>query len=290
MANIFTQPYPLPNNKKTAFLICSFAGIIIFSIFYFFQPFGLNNENQNLIVKIGLLYGLVTFIISLLITVGLTGLFPKTFDEKKWTVIKEIVFLLFIVGSIALVNLLATQFFYKLSFSFSGFFSILKYTFGFALFLVLFSVLFKQQLLVQKYKSEAKNINENRIKKDIISEEMTPRIEIVRFIGDNISEELEIEAGDFLCAEAEENYITIYYLNNHNLKKVIFRMSLKKLENQNNLPHYFFRCHKSFYVNLNNVSQLSGNAQGYKLNINLLPFLVPVSRSLNATIKQKITL
>ncbi len=40
------------------------------------------------------------------------------------------------------------------------------------------------------------------------------------------------------------------------------------------------RCHKSYIVNLNKVNRISGNAKGYKLQIDELDFLIPVSRSL----------
>lgn len=290
MIKIFSQPYPFQNNKKTALFICVSAGLIIFSIFYFFKPFGLENSTNGLSAKIGLLYGLVTFVVSITLTVLLPIMFPKVFEEKNWIVIKEITFLLFIVSCIAIANVIATNIFYKLSFSFAGLLNMLKYTFSFAVFPVLFSVLCKQQLLVRKYKTEANNINEYRAKKEILPKENILFDEKAVFVGDNASEKLEILASDFICAESEENYTTFYYLQENNLKKILFRVSLKKLENQNLKIASFYRCHKSFYVNLNKVKQLSGNAQGYKLHCEYLPFLIPVSRSLNGIIKQKITL
>lgn len=288
MVNIFFQPYPCQSDRKTALFICVAAGIIIFSIFYFFKPFGLENDTNELAAQVGLLYGLVTFVVSLTVTVLLPIFFPKIFEEKAWIVIKEIVFLLFIVSCIAIANVIATNIFYQLSFSFVGLITMLKYTFSFAIFPILFSVLFKQQLLVKKYKNEANYINQNRAKKEILTTEINLDLAKAVFVGDNASEELEIVASDFICAEAEENYTSLYYLQEYNLKKALFRVSLKKLENQNeHLPH-FFRCHKSFYVNLDKVTQLTGNAQGYKLHCEHLTFLVPVSRSLNGIIKQKI--
>jgi LytTr DNA-binding domain len=289
MLHIFLQPYPFQNNKKTAVIICTIAGLIIFSIFCFFKPFGLENDTSGLYFKVGLLYGLVTFVVSAALTVSLPTLFPKVFEEKNWIVIKEIGFLLFIVSCIAIANVVATNVFYRLSFSMAGLLSMLKYTFSFAIFPVLFSVLFKQQLLVKKYKTEANFINQNRIKKDNLPIKVTSENEKAVFIGDNANEKLEIDGSNFICAESEENYTTLYYLENESIKKTLFRVSLKKLENQNEKLPNFYRCHKSFYVNLDKVNQLSGNAQGYKLHFEHLQFFIPVSRSLNAVIKQKIT-
>lgn len=288
MQNIFLQPYPFQSNKKTAFIICVTAGIIIFSIFYFFKPFGLQNNSNESTFLIGLLYGSVTFAVSLIVSLSLPLLFPKIFIDKNWLVYKEIIFLLFIVCCIAIANYGATIVIYKILNSMYGLFSMLQYTFSFAIFPILFSVVFKQQLLLKKYKYEANLLNENRLN---ISKSHTSIVDqMAIFTGDNVAEKLEILAKDFICAEADENYTTIYYLHDKNLKKVLYRLSLKKLEVQNQKESNFFRCHKSFYVNLSQVIKLSGNAQGYKLHFEQLPFAIPVSRTLNATIKEKILL
>ena len=288
MQNIFLQLYPFQSSKKTALIICVTAGIIIFSIFYFFKPFGLQKNSDASPFLIGLMYGLVTFTVSLLVSLSLPLLLPKIFVEKKWLVYKEIIFLLFIVCCIAVANYVATVMLYKSSNSIYGLYNMLQYTFSFAIFPILFSVVFKQQLLLKKYKLEANTFNESRVKITKLQTAVIDQTAI--FIGDNATEKLEILAIDFICAEAEENYTTIYYLQDNNLKKVLYRVSLKKLEIQNQKMSNYFRCHKSFYVNLNKVIELSGNAQGYKLHCEHMPFLISVSRTLNATIKQKILL
>jgi DNA-binding LytR/AlgR family response regulator len=48
-----------------------------------------------------------------------------------------------------------------------------------------------------------------------------------------------------------------------------------------------FRCHKSYLINLTQVAHISGNAQGYKLHLQNSTIEIPVSRTLNATIKEK---
>lgn len=289
MQNIFFQPYPFQSNKKTALLVCSSAAAIIFSIFVFFKPFNLEVVSSLELFKIATLYSTVTFFVSIFLSVGLPVLLPSVFEEKKWTVLKEIIFLICIVSVIAVVNHMATILFYNSTLSIIGFITILKYTFSFAIFPVLFSVLLKQQILVKKYKNEAKLINQtiDSVKK-VDQPSSNENYPLAVFIGDNVSEKLEIPASDFLCAESDENYTTLYYLDANQMKKVLFRITLKKIETLNKECTFFYRCHKSFYVNLNQVKQLSGNAQGYKLHFENLPFTVPVSRSLNAVIKQKI--
>ena len=40
-----------------------------------------------------------------------------------------------------------------------------------------------------------------------------------------------------------------------------------------------FRCHRSFVVNLNNITSAQGNSNGYRLLLGKCPTLVPVSRT-----------
>ena len=50
----------------------------------------------------------------------------------------------------------------------------------------------------------------------------------------------------------------------------------------------FFRCHRTYLVNLDRVGHVSGNAQGYKLHLEGIDNLVPVSRSLNEEINLRL--
>ena len=40
-----------------------------------------------------------------------------------------------------------------------------------------------------------------------------------------------------------------------------------------------FQCHRSFVVNLNNISSAQGNSNGYQLKLGKCPTIVPVSRT-----------
>jgi DNA-binding LytR/AlgR family response regulator len=43
--------------------------------------------------------------------------------------------------------------------------------------------------------------------------------------------------------------------------------------------HDFFRCHRTYIVNTSKIADVSGNAQGLKLEIEKTEFKIPVSRS-----------
>jgi DNA-binding LytR/AlgR family response regulator len=51
----------------------------------------------------------------------------------------------------------------------------------------------------------------------------------------------------------------------------------------------FYRCHKSYVINLDQVNHISGNAQGYKFHLKSAEDLIPVSRSNNEFVKNYFT-
>lgn len=86
-----------------------------------------------------------------------------------------------------------------------------------------------------------------------------------------------VSENDFLYAEADGNYCTIYYMKNNTLNKELLRISLTSLEEQIH-SEYILRCHRSYIVNTNKIIKTKGNAQGYKLNLQHSKTTIPVSR------------
>lgn len=88
---------------------------------------------------------------------------------------------------------------------------------------------------------------------------------------------LEFTEENFLFASAEGNYCNIYYINNGQTCKSLIRIPLKIVEEQISNSR-IVRCHRSFIVNLDKVTDAKGNAQGYRLSLQDMAEAVPVSR------------
>jgi len=101
--------------------------------------------------------------------------------------------------------------------------------------------------------------------------------------GENQNEELNLKSTELKYIGSANNYVEV----NFNNEKKLLRSTLKKMETQLNEHSQFYRCHKKFIVNLNQVEKISGNAQGYKLHLKESDILIPVSRSLNEEISKK---
>lgn len=92
---------------------------------------------------------------------------------------------------------------------------------------------------------------------------------------------LKIPVNQLICFEANDNYVIIYYLDkNNSLKKLMERFSLKKMEEILILENVKFeRVHKSFLINPNCLLAITGKAQAYKIELQGLDSLIPVSRA-----------
>jgi len=80
------------------------------------------------------------------------------------------------------------------------------------------------------------------------------------------------------------NYVTVYFLEGKNVKKEILRTTMKNIETEFKERKQIIRCHKSYFVNLDKVSNTSENARALHLHLYELDFQVPVSRNFSKSI------
>lgn len=92
-------------------------------------------------------------------------------------------------------------------------------------------------------------------------------------------ESLRFRSGEFLFAMAEGNYAVFHLYREGQVKKILIRNSISNLSRQFQQIPAFFRCHRSFIVNLENVNSRKGNTQGYQLTLKHSDIPVPVSRN-----------
>jgi tetratricopeptide (TPR) repeat protein len=153
---------------------------------------------------------------------------------------------------------------------------------------LLFTVLFMaERILFKKYFIQAKEFTKE-IQEIPLNE--TSGLLDLKFEGKDA--ELNIPVSDFLCFEANDNYINAYFLSGKHVKTELFRSTMKMAEDQLIQYEEIMRCHKSYIINTRHIDHISGNAQGYKIHLKHLDFDIPVSRkfpsSLISSLKRKI--
>ena len=87
-----------------------------------------------------------------------------------------------------------------------------------------------------------------------------------------------LDCNQFLAANASGNYVELYLMTDGESNKLIKRITLTALHQQLAQEQTIFQTHRSYLVNLDKITRVQGNAQGYVLSIEGTDLEVPVSR------------
>ena len=206
------------------------------------------------------------------------NLFKEFFLPEKWKIWKSFIHNLIMIIPIAVLNwiyAISIETAMDMRFTLLQFVSI---TFAVGFFPSVFLVFYLEQRLRNKNLHLSKRANqqlESKLLDDSIIEELS-------FYSQNPP--INIKFDDFLCVKSMGNYVTLYFLEDSQLKKEIIRLTMKKIEENLLENKNIFRCHKSYFVNLNKVVTTSGNARALYLHFNELDFQIPVSRNFSKDI------
>jgi len=280
------QPYPISSSRISFLKSSLYSGAFVLLFLFVFRPFGNDGSLNDLAwLRISAEYGAVTMLVSL-VWGGLILALPGIFQEEKWQVWKEIVGTLVFVGLIALGNMFYTDLRYHNPSSWQKFGGWLLITWGIGIFPVIFGILLKQMRLMQRYSAEASNLSE-KIEHQPIPPISANEPKPVVLNGDNQGETLPLAAEQIRYLAAADNYVQVFYVQQGQLKSKMLRSTLKKMEEALADHPQFFRCHRTYLVNMDKVQHVSGNAQGYRLHLEALEETVPVSRNLNEVVQAR---
>ena len=145
-------------------------------------------------------------------------------------------------------------------------------------------ILLKQNYLNKKHRESAKVISDSLGKRDS-DEESNQQ---VRIASENDREEVMINIRDLLFIKSEGNYIIVGHLINGKLTKTLLRNTLKYAADlMTDLP-FIYQCHRSWLVNLYNITRVKGNSQGLRLVVQGFEEDIPVARNNSAEFRQRI--
>jgi hypothetical protein len=285
--SILSKPYPKNSSFKKKVITSLLFGLFIFLFLWVFQPFGINKWEVNYKTLRLTGYGFITAALVFFNAAVIEAIFKKWFDEKNWRVGKELVWVSWNILLIGAANLLYTH--YQVGFPLS-FFNFLKYqliTVSIGIFPAAIATVANYFRLHQQNMAAAQDLNA------VIDQDTQPvlqgaQYQLVTLYGENNKEELVVDPSSLLYIEAADNYINIVWMEGLVPKKQLLRNTLKNQDEKLKPYPYLFRCHRSYLVNLQKVTHVSGNSQGYKLHLAGVEELVPVSRSLNNQIRDLI--
>ena len=278
MKTIFSwlsTPYYFNPLVKFKLKVGFYFGLFVFIFLYIFKPFNL--------------YSLVDFFLEYTALLGLTTaigvffmlyipalIFKSYFDEDNWTIGRNIFVIL--IGIILIGSLL--WYFgnlFKNYFGFIGlsYFTFLGYTFLVATIPLVFFVFINEKSVRGKRIKRAREINTYN-KEKLIKKVLKPEVVIY---SDNKKEKIIFKTKDLVYISSQGNYASFFIKKKEGLKEKILRVTLTKINQELHDYTNIIRCHKSYIVNVNFINDISGNARGYLLKSEEIPFNIPVSRS-----------
>jgi len=88
---------------------------------------------------------------------------------------------------------------------------------------------------------------------------------------------LSVKPEDLLYFESADNYVITYFRKDQRVVKELIRTSLKRIETEL-VEQNCVRCHRSFVVNLQNVSSIKKRGRSYEISIEGVKTPIPISR------------
>lgn len=272
MARLFRTPFPYLDRLR--YRLLHVLIILAFSVFFLivFEPFRINDwlRYPSWLQKFGL--------ISIGGCIGLTIAFSQLLIRTLIPV-KEFRyghFILWTLSEILLASLVITAIFADYSQRFlHEYLSTLKYIAVGLLLPYAFSmlILMLMQLKNKRTDSGALVAPENP--------------DLVHIRDEREQVKFSIRKDFILYLESADNYVTIFYLLEGEVKKELVRTSMKKLEPLL-LPYGLVRCHRSFMVNMENVQRIKKEGRSYQIKMKNCDWIIPVSRGYNSQVRSQV--
>ena len=267
----FNKPYDLLQIQKFKFFYTIGVAIFCFIFLYAFEPFGLYNVSGLFKLKI-----ISSYIIAGIIITAIHLFWLQNIIIKRFTLGTTILW----ISWITLLNSISSSVINDLAFN-KGHFSVLSIVvfigIVFLIYIIPVSIIILGHYiyLLKKQIKVTSQINRTISDKNVTGNSS----EKITITASNQRDNITLYLIDLLCITSADNYIDVYYLESKVLKHNLLRNTLNNIEKQiAKNSQSIKRCHKSFIVNVDLVKSISGNATGYKIELEGVEFLIPISR------------
>ncbi len=273
MLQILERKYPAPRANTRSIIVSVLFGAFIALFLIFFEPFDIDiSSSKNKKYQL-LFFGLITTLVLTFFQYLLPKLLPKIFMDVHWRVKHQILFLGLILFTIATCNGLYTNHVNSLNFSWSNYWWIISRTFVLGGIPISFITLLDHQRREKLNSKDAREILKSRKENSFGPRDLSHTIS-----SDLKDEKFTFQESDFHYAKAVGNYIDMFIMKEDLITTKTYRITLASFERQLDRSQSLKRCHRSYMVNLEKVTNISGNAQGLRLEIMDLGTEIPVSR------------
>lgn len=215
---------------------------------------------------------------GLVATVLIPLILPQYFNEDKWTLKRNLFWVICINLIFANIMFFALNLFliYKYNdfqeFTFENYlwWAYVQILIGVPLGIIVNLV--NQYYLLKKHLKIAANINHTIEINNKHAKQSQIEFEVDKFTKINI------DINNLLFIEALGNYLNVTYKNN-GVKKITIRETIYNIEQKISSPYLIYKPHRSYLVNLQHIHHITGNAQGLKVHFKDIDNVIPVSRN-----------
>lgn len=262
--SFLTRKYPFP--KSSHWLRdCAVYCVIVFLILYLLQPFGFSMYQGNKLL-VSLLFGAVAFGCCWVYGLAVSPLYKRITPWRVWHEALSVSVMVFFIG-ISNFFVFSCVFHYPIT---------LGICLQFLYWTLIVSIFITVCSISLNYYRRLRNQLETLLNKT--TEEQT---DVVVTIHDTTvrGNDLQLPINDLLYIEAQKNNVSVCFMNNGSVTHSEVHTTLSAVLDDLQPYENIFQCHRSFVVNLNNITSAQGNSNGYQLKLGKAPSVVPVSRT-----------
>ena len=263
--SFLTRTYPFKQSKK--WLRDGIVyGILIWAILWLLQPFGFSIYQGNKCL-VAALFGLVTSVCYVLYGWGMFKLLLH--HIKPWRIWHQGCAVLGLILFIAICNLLLFSILFHYPITTPLILMFLYWTIIIGIFITVLAIGIDYNRYLRE-KMEALLSNTTEEQKDL-----TITIHDSNVRGNDLC----IPINSLLYIEAQKNNVSVCYLKDEKPTCMEIHATLSAVIDELKDYENIFQCHRSFVVNVNNITAARGNSNGYQLTLGTCPNSIPVSRS-----------
>lgn len=286
ISGFFAQPYPFYYQGKDLSVVVFVVFVFVVFFNFLVEPFNVSRDEHLMhYFWISVVHSLVPILVLLLI-VG--ALLHKNVLIDSWIVKKETFLLLGFFLFTGIGQFLIRDLIYDNpnNWSWGYFFEEIRNTFivGTLLMLILIPLnfnrlYFRNQRRAAQFQEKPESVLDTKRRESLTSISIKTQLK-----GDDF----ELNPNEFIFARSDKNYLEIFLKQEGKLIKRVKRMTIKELNAQLSQLSFMTRTHRSYLVNLHQVAKVSGNAQGYRLELKDVPDILPVSRTMIHNFEQQL--
>lgn len=267
----FSKPYDLLKSNHTKFLLSVVSPLFIVFFLWFFGPFGLIIFSDIIKIKLILLYCLMGLLISVFHYYWLQNILIK-----RYTIGITIIWLVWINLVIGFSNFLIWEITMNNgNMVWKGLPVMISQTILVDVIPTVFIISFYNTFYLKK---KIKVINE--IHSDLKNYQFRiPAKSDLTLTSSNLREVLNIDANSLIYIASADNYVELFWMEDGKIRKTLLRKTLSKIETEIKREwQHIVRCHNRYIVNINQIKSISGNSGGYRIMLNGIDRLIPISR------------